>query len=168
VIEPDYLRWPGLFAEGKVDVTCVFPPLSHMVRDLGIGHTILNTTLDEPWRNFFCCLLAANREFVGRNPVATKRAMRAFVRATLRCGEDREGSARRLVEFGATDRYDYALRTLEDLPYGAWASFSPEDSLRFAALRLREVGLVTMGANEILARGADFRFLDELRREMKL
>jgi len=42
-----------------------------------------------------------------------------------------------------------------------------EDTLRFYALRLREAGLIKMTPNEIIAGGTDWRFLNELKRELK-
>ena len=44
----------------------------------------------------------------------------------------------------------------------------PEDSLRFSALWLHEFGELQSTPNEILARGTDWRFLDELKRELKV
>jgi hypothetical protein len=45
--------------------------------------------------------------------------------------------------------------------------FDPEDSMRFYALRLREVGMIKSTPNEILAQGTDWRFVNELKRELK-
>ena len=168
VFEPNYGAWPELLEAGKVDIVNAFPPQNLELREKQIGHVILNTTTDDPWRHFFCCMVAARREFVRDNPIATKRAVRAFVKATQLCEADKEGSARLLVERGATDRYDYALKTLQEVPYGAWRTYDPGDTLRFFALRLREAGLVKGTPREILERGTDFRFIDEIRREMKL
>ena len=113
-------------------------------------------------------MVAARREFVRDYPIATKRMVRAFVKASQFCEIDKENAAQRLVDRGATHRYDYALKTLEEVPYGAWRSYDPEDTMRFFALRLREAGLVTGTPSEILERGTEFRFIDELRQEMKL
>lgn len=168
VQEPDHGAWPELLATGEVDVVNAFPPLNLELREKGIGHVILNTTTDDPWRHFFCCMVAARREFVESCPVATKRALRALVKACQICETDRERSARLLVERGATHRYDYALKTLEEVPYGAWRSFDPRHTLRFYALRLREASLITGTPREILERGTDFRFLDQLHRELKV
>ena len=164
----DHRKWPRLLKEGKIDVVSSFPPQNLMIREQQVGHVILNTTTDEPWRHFFCCMVAARRDFVRDHPIATKRALRAFVKANEFCEADKEGAARLLVARGVTDRYDYALKTLEEVPYGAWRTYDPEDTLRFLALRLREAGLVKMTPNEILERGTDFRFIDELRRELKV
>lgn len=168
VVEPNYGAWPELLEAGKVDVVNAFPPQNLELREKRIGHVILNTTTDDPWRHFFCCMVAARREFVRDHPIATKRAIRAFVKANQLCEVDKEGAARRLVEWGATERYDYALKTLEEVPYGAWRAYDPQDTLRFFALRLREAGLVKGTPREILERGTDFRFIDELRQELKL
>lgn len=168
VSEPDYGKWPELLDAGKVDVVNAFPPLNLELREKRIGNVVLNTTTDDPWRYFFCCLVAAHREFVENCPVATKRALRALIKANMICETDRERSARMLVERGATDRYDYALKTLQEVPYGAWRNYDPRHTLRFYTLRLREAGLVKGTPNEILERGTNFHFIDEIRREIKV
>ena len=66
-----------------------------------------------------------------------------------------------------TNRYDYALQTLNELPYAAWREFDPEDTLRFYALRLHEVGMIKSNPKAILAEGTDWRFLNEIKRELK-
>ena len=167
VYEPDYAKWAGLFADDMVDVVNAFTAMNYDMRELGVGHVILNTTVDDPWRHFYCCMIATHRDFVLGNPVATKRALRAIARAQDFCSRDPDAAAVRAVELGATDRSDYARRVMADIPYGAWREFDPAASLRFYALRLREAGLVTLTPSEILERGTDFSFLEELRREMK-
>ena len=52
-----------------------------------------------------------------------------------------------LVDAGFTERYDYALQTLTELPYASWREFDPEDSMRFYALRLHEVGMIKSSPN---------------------
>jgi len=168
VFESDYGAWPEMLATGMVDVVNAFPPLNFELREKGIGNVILNTTTDDPWRHFFCCMIAARREFVESYPIATKRAVRAIVKANQLCEVDKERSARLLVERGATDRYDFALKTLQEVPYGAWRTYDPLHTLRFYALRLREAGLVNGTPSEILQRGTDFRFIEEIRRELKV
>ena len=64
--------------------------------------------------------------------------------------------------------YDYARQTLTELPYGLVAEYDPEDTLRFYALRMHEVGIAQPNSpNQILAEGTDWRFLNELKRELK-
>jgi len=166
--EPDYNNWPALFEAGKVDVVSLFPPQTYELREKGIGHVILNSTLDDPWRHFFCCMVAARREFVQNYPVATKRAVRALAKANQFCQIEQERAARLLLERGATNNIDYARKVLEEVPYGAWRNYDPRDTIRFYALRLREAGMVKHTPSEILDRGTDFRFIEEIRRELKV
>ncbi len=100
-------------------------------------------------------------------PVATKRCLRAILKTADICATQPELAARGLVDGGFVSRYDYALQTLTELPYDKWREFDPEDSMRFYALRLHEVGMVRSSPNKIIADGADWRFLNELKRELK-
>jgi hypothetical protein len=43
----------------------------------------------------------------------------------------------------------------------------PEDTVRFYSLRLREVGLVKSSPQKLIAQGTDWRFLNELKKELK-
>jgi NitT/TauT family transport system substrate-binding protein len=156
-----------LFTERKVDAFLGFPPEPQELRERKIGRVILNTTTDKPWSQYFCCMLVANREFVRAHPIATKRVLRALLKANDVCAAEPERAARRLVDGGFTERYDYALQTLAELPYASWREFDPEDSLRFYALRLHEVGMIQSSPNALLAEGTDWRFLNELKRELK-
>ena len=122
-----------LFAEGKVDAFLGFPPEPQELRARKVGHVILNTTTDKPWSQYFCCMVAANAEFVHQHPVATKRFLRAILKATDVCTAEPERTARQLVDRGFTEHYDYALQTLTRIPYARWREFDPEDSLRFFA-----------------------------------
>jgi NitT/TauT family transport system substrate-binding protein len=56
---------------------------------------------------------------------------------------------------------------LSDARFDRWREFDPEDSLRFFALRLHEVGMITSSPNATPTHGADWRFLNELKRELK-
>ena len=156
-----------LFAAGKIDAFPGFPPAPQELRARKIGHVLLNTALDRPWSQYFCCLLAGNREFVRKNPVASKRALRAILKTTDLCASDLAIAARQLVDRGFAQRYDYALQTLKDNPYDKWREYDPEDTMRFWALRLHEVGLIKSSPQKIIAEGTDWRFLDELKSELK-
>jgi NitT/TauT family transport system substrate-binding protein len=74
-----------LFAEGKIDAFLGFPPEPQRLRAENIGHVIVNSARDRPWSQYFCCILAGNREFVRKNPIATRRVVRAILRATDLC-----------------------------------------------------------------------------------
>ena len=156
-----------MLAAGKVDAYLGFPPDPQELRAKQIGHVVVNSVLDRPWSQYFCCMLAGNREFVQHHPNATKRALRAILKANTICGLEPERAARFLVDRGFTASYDYALQTLKDIPYLQWRNYSAEDTLRFYALRLREAGMIKSNPNEIIAAGTDWRFLGQLRQELK-
>jgi NitT/TauT family transport system substrate-binding protein len=156
-----------LFVEGKIDAFLGFPPEPQELRDRGIGHVIVNSALDRPWSQYFCCMLAGNADFVRHNPVATKRVLRAVLKAADLCVAAPRQIAKRIVDGGFTASYDYALQTMNEVPYGKWRDYDPEDSVRFYALRLHEAGIVKSSPQEIIAKGTDWRFLDELKRELK-
>ncbi len=69
-----------LLAEGKIDAFMGVPPELQELRTKHIGHVMVNGTLDRPWSQYFCCIVAGNREFVRKHPVATKRAVRAILK----------------------------------------------------------------------------------------
>ena len=156
-----------LFAEGKIDAFLGFPPEPQDLRARKIGHVVVNSAVDRPWSEYFCCMLMGGKDFVRRYPVATKRVMRAILKAADLCASDPAGMARQLVDKGFTPGYDYALQTLSELPYGRWREFDAEDTLRFYALRLHEAGMVKADPNRIIAEATDWRFLNELKRELK-
>ena len=156
-----------LFAAGNIDAFLGFPPEPQEMRARNIGHVIVNSALDSPWSQYFCCMVAGNSDFVHEHPVATKRVLRAILKAIDFCAADPESAARRLVDGGFTQRYDYALQTLTDLPYDRWREYDPEDTLRFYALRLHEAGMITSTPNQLIGAGTDWRFLNELKRELK-
>lgn len=166
IFNPD-VSAPQLFNEGKIDAFLGTPPEPQEQRALKFGHTILNTTFDSPWSQHFCCMLAASAGYVEKYPVATKRVLRAILKTADLCASDPELVARLSVDGKFTDRYDYALEFFREARYDRWREFDPEDTMRFYGLRMREVGFIKSNPNDLIAAGADWRFLDELKREMK-
>ena len=156
-----------LFEEGKVDAYIASPPAAQELRAKKVGHVIVDSTTDRPWSQYFCCMVVGNREFVRKHPVATKRAMRALLKSADICALEPERAARTLVDKGFTTRYDYALQTMKELPYGKWREYDPEDTVRFYSLRLQEVGMIKSSPQKIIAQGTDWRFLRELKKELK-
>ena len=156
-----------LLAESKVDALMAFPPDPQELRAKRIGHVVVSSALDRPWSQYFCCMIAANKEFVRKHPVATKRAARAILKATNVCATDPERAARLLVDRDISKSYEYALQALKDLPYNRWRELDPTDAVRFWALRLHEAGLIKNGPNKIIAQGTDWRFFNELKKELK-
>jgi NitT/TauT family transport system substrate-binding protein len=157
----------ALFAAREVDAFLAAPPEPQELRARKIGHVIVNIATDEPWSQYFCCMVFGNRNFVRDHPIATKRFLRAILKATDRCAAEPEGTAQHLVDAGFTERYEYAAQTLMELPYASWREFDPEDTMRFYASRLHEVGMVQSSPNALIAEGTDWRFLNELKRELK-
>ncbi len=77
-------------------------------------------------------MIAGNKDFVPKNPVATKRAMRAILKASMICAAEPELAVRLLVDRGLARNYD-----------------------RGSAIR------------KIIAQGTDWRFVNELQKELK-
>jgi NitT/TauT family transport system substrate-binding protein len=112
-------------------------------------------------------MLAGSTEYVEKHPVATKRVVRAVQKAADLCANEPVRAARMLVDGGFTPRYDYALQTLQEVPYDKWREYDAEDTMRFYALRLHETGFIKSSPQKIIADGTDWRFLNELKRELK-
>jgi NitT/TauT family transport system substrate-binding protein len=58
------------------------------------------------------------------------------------------------------------LEMMKSLPYNRWRDTAPEDTVRFH-VRLRELGMIKATPQKIITQGTDWRFLNELRRELK-
>ena len=156
-----------LFIDGKIDALLGEPPYPQQLRARKIGHTIVSNAVDHPWSQYFCCMIAGSADYVSRHPVATKRVLRAILKAADLCASDPRLAARQAVDRGLLPRYDYALQVLRDIRYDRWRDYDPEDSLRFYALRMREAGMIKSSPQEITAEGTDWRFLNELKQELK-
>jgi NitT/TauT family transport system substrate-binding protein len=156
-----------LFVEGKVDAFLAFPPEAQDLRARKVGHVILDSARDQPWSQYYCCMLAANAAYAEKYPAATKRVIRAILKSADICASEPERVARILVDGGRTDQYDYAVQSLREVPYMNWREYDPEDTLRFFSLRLHEAGIVKSDPNEIIANGSDWRFFNEIKRELK-
>jgi NitT/TauT family transport system substrate-binding protein len=128
---------------------------------------LLNSAVDRPWSQYFCCMVAGNREFVRKNPAATKRAIRAILKADQLCASEPKKVAEFLVNKGFTQNYDYAVQAMKDVPYGKWREFDAEDTIRFYSLRLYEAGMIKFSPRKIIEQGTDWRFFNELKKELK-
>jgi len=164
-VEHSYVDSMRLLAQGRVDAFLAFPPNPQELRAKRIGHVVVNTSTDSPWSEYYCCMLLGNRDFVRKHPVATKRAMRAIFKATDLCAQEPERAARLVLDSRHASSYGYTVQTLKEVPYGVWRTYNPETTLRFYALRLHEVGMIT--PQKLIDQGTDWRFLNELRKELK-
>ena len=162
-----YAESMRLFTDGTADAFLAFPPQPQELRAKKIGNVIIDTVLDRPWSQYFCCVVAANRQFVAQHPVATKRALRAFMKAADMCAREPERAAQFLAAKGYEPRYVMALDVLQKLPYNRWRDMDPEDTLRFYTLRLHEVGMLKSSPQKLITQGTDWHFLNALKKELK-
>lgn len=89
-LNPNDVKWlsrPGAsamnaFIDGQADAFLAFPPEPQELRARKIGRVLLNTSTDRPWSQYYCCMVGANRDYVQRNPIATKHVLRAILKAT--------------------------------------------------------------------------------------
>ena len=63
--------------------------------------------------------------------------------------------------------YPYAAQALKDIPYRRWREYDSADTIRFYALRLHEAGMIKSTPQKLIAQGTDWRFLNELKKELK-
>ena len=157
-----------LFINGKADAFFGVPPQPQELRARQIGHLVVDSAVDRPWSQYFCCLLYGNTGYVQKYPVATKRVLRAILKATDLCASQPERVARQLADDGAAEPYDRLLEVVRELPYDRWREYDPEDTMRFYALRLHEAKLIKSTPSKIIADGTDWRFLNEVKRELKV
>jgi NitT/TauT family transport system substrate-binding protein len=156
-----------LLAAGQIDAVMTFPPQAQELRARRVAQVVVNSLTDRPWSQYFCCMAYAHREFVRTHPVAIKRALRAVLKANAVCSLEPERVARFLVDGGYTKTYAYALETMQDVGYDRWREYDAEDTIRFYGLRLQEAGLIKSTPQKIIAQGTDWRFLTELKQELK-
>ncbi len=156
-----------LFVEGKIDAFLAAPPDLQEVRARHIGHVIVSSVTDRPWSQYYCCMLATGTKFARMYPVATKRVLRAMLKATDLCVSNPDRVAQLLVEQGYSTRYDYTLQAMSEVRFDVWRDYDPEDTLLFYGLRLHEAGLIQSSPQKLIAEHTDWRFLNELKRELK-
>ena len=156
-----------LFIDRKIGAFLAGPPLAQELRARGIVHSLVNSATDRPWSQYFCCMLMSRTDFVRKYPVATKRVLRAILKAADLCAAEPDRVAQSLVDRGFVGRFDYALQALNELPYKAWREYDPEDTVRWYALRLQEAGFTKAIPRDVIAEHTDWRFLNELKRELK-
>ena len=152
------------FEEGKADALMAFVPQPQELRARRLGHVILDTTHDRPWSQYFCCSVHANREFVAKYPIAARRALRAILKSADLCAQDPKRAASFMVAKGYESRPAIALEGGSGLPYRRWREASPEDTIRFYALRLHEVGMIKTSPNKLVSEAMDLRFFNELKK----
>src|SRR5512143_2862395 len=156
-----------LFRDGKIDAFMSFPPGSHELMHKGIGHLLVDTNVDKPWSQYFCCMVTGHSDFIKKNPVATKRAVRAILMANNIVARDPELATRTLVANKIIKESDYTntLQELKHIPYDKWRDYNPEDTIRFYALRMRDIGMIKSNPQQFIDQHTDWRFMNELKKE---
>jgi NitT/TauT family transport system substrate-binding protein len=167
--DPDYTN--AYFLDGKVDLFLSATTAGHFIAasPKNPGRVILDTAMDKPWSNNYCCLLVTNRDWAQRNPVAVKRMTRAFMRANDLGANDLASAARVAIDkkvFPAIITYDVLYGFLKDMSYD-WREYDPDESLRFYALRLADGKLVKKTPQQIINDGTDLAYFRQLRKELK-
>jgi NitT/TauT family transport system substrate-binding protein len=159
---------PALLA-GEIDAMVSYPPLVSRLRTDPGSHLILDANVDRPWSQYIFAMAMVHRDFLTKYPVATKRALRDILKGADVVAKEPERAVQALKAQGFIPDALYAptLSELPQIPYNVWRTHDPADSLRFYALRLKEAGLVKSTPEQIIAQGTDFRFLHDLRRELK-
>lgn len=155
-----------LFGDGQLDAVLAYPPLTNQLRTLNLGHVILNSMTDREYAQHACCLVLVNKDFLNKNPVATKLALKSVLRGADFCATQPEAAARYLVDKHSWVSYDYAFEAMKSIPYDVWRGYDAEDTLRHYALRLHEAHVIKSTPDEIIRKGTDWRFLNELKQEM--
>jgi len=159
-----------LFREGKIDGFISFPPGPHELIAQGYGHIMVDTNVDKPWSQYFCCMVSGQSHFIEKNPVATRRALRAILKAVDVVARDPVVATKTMIAMKVRPEAEYEsiVRVLKEIPYGRWREYNPEDTIRFYALRMRETGLIATAPQEFIDRHTDWRFINELKKEFRI
>jgi NitT/TauT family transport system substrate-binding protein len=166
-IEPRHEEAVRLLEEGKVQAYSASPPRSLEMRARGIGNVILNTTTDRPWSEHFCCMVGFNREYLRKNPVASRRALRAVLKSADLCAAEPERAARIIQKQHPKVKPEILLQAMKEVPYRSWRQMSPENTVRFYAIRMHELGIIKSDLKKLIAQATDWRMLNELKKELK-
>jgi NitT/TauT family transport system substrate-binding protein len=156
-----------LFIERKIDAFVSFGLETERLRQLKVGHVVVSGTHDRPWSQYFCCMVAGNARYVERYPIATKRILRALLKAADLCVSEPQQVARRFIELGYGEDLEAVTRSIQDIRYNTWRDYEPEDTLRFFSLRMREAGIISSSPEQIIDKVADWKFLKQIRQELK-
>ena len=176
-LDPDkdvqYVEVPGpeaveMFKRGEIEAFMSFPPGPQQLSAAGIGHAILDTNVDRPWSQYFCCMILGRRDFIKNNPIATRKVIRSILKANDIVSQDPTAAAQILVDrkLKKLDDKESMAQAFREIPYDKWRHYSPEDTIRYYALRLKEFGATKYSPNEIIERNTDWSHLASLKDEL--
>jgi NitT/TauT family transport system substrate-binding protein len=157
-----------MFKRGEIDAFMSFPPGPQQLKAAGIGHTLVDTNVDRPWSQYYCCMIMGGRDFIRNNPVATRKVIRSILRANDLVSQDPEMAAQLLVDrkLRKADDQEFMAQALREIPYDKWRDYSPEDTIRFWALRLNELGIIKHSPQDFISKNTDWRHVSSLKKEM--
>jgi NitT/TauT family transport system substrate-binding protein len=161
------------FIQGRADAILVAGAGGPILRanPSNPGHVILNTSMDKPWSQNYCCMLATNRDWAKANPVALKRATRAILRGIDAAKRDLRAAAKLAIEKGTyKDNPQFTEQVIYDIIKDEsfdWREYEPEETTRFFALRLADAKLVKKSPQQIVTEGMDLSWFRQLRKELK-
>jgi NitT/TauT family transport system substrate-binding protein len=157
-----------LFKRGKIDAFMSFPPGPQKLKEAGIGHTLVDTNVDRPWSQYYCCMIIGRRDFIKNNPVATKKVIRSILRANDMVAQDPSMAAQMLIDWKLrkADDQKFVAQAFREIPYEKWRDYNPEDTIRFWALRLKELGMIKYTPQEIMDKNTDWSHISSLKSEM--
>ena len=157
-----------MFSEGTLDAFLSFAPEPQQLTSKGLGHVLVDTNLDRPWSQYFCCMVMGNRDYISEYPEATRRAVRAILMGNDICAQQPEKATDAVIAKGIRKpgEREFVAQAMREIPYQKWRDFNPEDTVRYYALRHRELGLTESMPQDIIDRNTDWRFVESLRDEL--
>jgi NitT/TauT family transport system substrate-binding protein len=176
-LDPDkdieYVKCPKdeaieLFKQGKIDAFMSFPPGPQQLEAAGIGHTLVDTNIDRPWSQYYCCMILGRRDYIRNNPIATRKVIRSILRANDLVSQDPAMAAQMLVDWKLrkADDQKFVAQAFNEIPYDKWRHYGPEDTIRFWALRLKELGIIKYSPEEFISKNTDWSHIASLKKEM--
>ena len=159
-----------LYLDGKNDAVLVAAAAAEALKanPANKGHVIFTQSKDEPWSRLDCCLVATTQDWYRANPIATKRAMRAILRAEDALTADRAAAAKLATDkglFGGANNFNNVRNAVNMLTFN-WRDLDADKSLRVSGAILADTGLMKISVDE-LAKSLDLRILRELQTELK-
>jgi NitT/TauT family transport system substrate-binding protein len=152
------------FNEGKFDGFWAGVPVLFQARAAKLGHEVSNMMMDKPWSDNYCCGVGANRNFVQKNPVATKRALRALMMASDEAEHQPETAARYIVDKGYRPNYDDVIQSFKEMGHNRWREMDHEASARFWLRSFQSAGLLKGTPEKLLSDSVNLSFLNELKK----
>ncbi len=164
---------PAEFVGGKGDAIVVLAAQGPILKAnaKNPGRLLLDTTLDRPWSQRVCCMLAADPGWAKGNPAALRRATRAILRTLDELSRDTTAGGRIAMEKGIYKNNpaftEKVINEVNEHAHLDWREFDPEDTLRYYALRLAEGKLIRKTPQQVIADATDFAWFRQLQKELK-